>query len=176
MLFIRLNQFDKKHLPGKPETQAVVEAMIRATEGTFVAGLESIFGHFRSSSLDDRILELLEDIVRYCDWVEMVQPSEVNRAIKNVLQGREGEAMSQAVKAVRKGISEIAWEGGVAAGEARGRAGSIIHILTRRFRTVSKPVKDKVGSITDIDRLDELTDQALDCQSLAEFSKSLQSQ
>ena len=176
VLFIRLNQFDKRHLRGKPETQAVVESMIRATEGTFVAGLESIFGHFRGTSLGDQILELLEDIVRYCDWVETVQPSEVNRAIKNVLQGREGSVMSQAVKAVRKAISEMAWEGGVAEGEIKGGARAIIRILTRRFRTVSKPVKDKVGSITDIDRLDKLTDQALDCQSLAEFSKSLQSQ
>jgi len=81
--------------------------------------------------------------------------------------------MSQTVK---KGIWETGWENGVAAGEVKGKAGSIIHILTRRFRTVSKPVKEKVGSITDIDRLDKLTDQALDCQSLAEFSKSLQSQ
>jgi len=170
ILFVRLNQFNKRNLPGKPETQAIIESMIRATEGTFVAGLESIFGYFKGSSLDYRILELLEDIVRYCDWVETVTPDEVGKVIKNVLKGQEGIKMSQAVKAVRKAISDIAWEGGVAEGSAR----SIIRILNRRFRTVSKPVRDKVSSITDIDRLDKLTDKALDCQSLAEFSESLQ--
>jgi len=33
--------------------------------------------------------------------------------------------------------------------------------------------KDKVSSITDLNRLDELTDQAAECQSLAEFTKAL---
>ena len=80
--------------------------------------------------------------------------------------------MSQAVKAVRKAFMDIARESYVAEGGSR----AIIRILTRRFRTVSKPVKDKVSSIMDIDRLDELTDHALDCQSLDEFAKVLQSQ
>jgi hypothetical protein len=78
VLFIRLNEFDKKHLPGKPETQAVVEAMIRATEGTFVAGLGSVIGHFKDSTLDGRILELIEDIFCYCDWVEDITPDAVD--------------------------------------------------------------------------------------------------
>jgi len=82
VLFIRLNQFDKKHLPGKPETQAVVESMIRATDGTFVAGLESVIGHFKGSSLDGRIRELITDIVYYCDRVEKVTPNELDKAIK----------------------------------------------------------------------------------------------
>jgi len=87
IVFIRLHQFDKQHLLGKPETQAVVEAMIRATEGTFVAGLESVLGHFRGSTLYDRIYELMEDIVCYCDWVEEVLPNEMNKVINNVLTG-----------------------------------------------------------------------------------------
>jgi hypothetical protein len=169
VLFIRLNQFDKRHLPGKPETQAVVESMIRATEGTFVAGLESVIGHFRETSLDGRILELLEDIVRYCNWVEEVTPNEVDRAIGNAIKGKEDIEMSQVVKAVRKGI----WKTGYESGVAEGRAGSIIRFLNRRFKKIPKPVKDKVSSITDIDRLDELTDQAADCKSLDEFAKAL---
>jgi hypothetical protein len=87
VFFIRLNQFDKKHLLGKPETQAVVESMIRATDGTFVAGLVSVIGHFTDSTLDDRILELIEDIVRYCDWVEDVTPDTVDKVISNVIEG-----------------------------------------------------------------------------------------
>ena len=165
VLFIRLNQFDKQHLPGKPETQAVVESMIRATEGTFVAGLESIFGHFKSSSLDDRILELLEDIVRYCDWVEMVQPSEVNRAIKNVLQGREGEAMSQAVKAVRKGI----WETGYVEGGAK----VVLTVLRARFKKVPKGVENAVRQMTDPIALDSWATHAATCKSLDEFVAAL---
>jgi len=169
VLFIRLNQFDKRNLPGKPETQAVVESMIRATEGTFVAGLESVIGRFKGVSLDSRIEELIEDIVRYCNWVEEVTPGEVDRAIKNAIKGQEGIRMSQAVKAVKKAIWATGYESGVAEGSAR----TIVRILTRRFRKVSKPVKDKVSSITDIDRLEELADQAVDCKSLDEFAKAL---
>jgi hypothetical protein len=72
VLLIRLNRFDVNHLPGKPETQEVIESMIRATDGTFAAGLESVIGHFKDSTLDDRIRELIGDIVQYCHWVEKV--------------------------------------------------------------------------------------------------------
>lgn len=118
VLFIRLNQFDKRHLPGKPETQAVVEAMIRATDGTFVAGLGSVIEHFRDSTLDGRILELIEDIVQYCDWMEDVTPDVVDKVINKVIEGQEESKMSQAVKAVRKAFEKIARESYIAEGEA----------------------------------------------------------
>ena len=123
------------------------------------------------------IEKLIQYIVYYCDWVAEVTPDEIDKAIQKVIEGKEGIRMAQTI---RKGISDIAWEGGFAEGEvrgeARGRAGSIVRFLGRRFQKVPKSIKDKVCSITDINRLDELTDQAADCQSLAEFSKSLQSQ
>jgi len=169
VLFIRLNQFDKQNLLGKPETQAVVESMIRATEGTFVAGLKSVFGHFEDLSLEGKILELLEDIVRYCNWVETVTPSEVDRAIANINSEKGDTEMSQSIKAlIKKAFADR--ESYV----AEGKAGSIIRFLDRRFQKVPKAIKDKVSAIKDINRLDELTDQAADCQSLAEFRKSLQ--
>ena len=173
VLFIRLNRFDKNNLPGRPETQAVVESMIRATDGTFVAGLESVLGHFTDLPLDDRIRKLIADIIYFCDLVEAVTPDEFDKAIKNTIKGEKGIKMAQTIK---KGISAMAWESGVAAGEAKGRAGSIIRFLNRRFQKVPKSVKDKVSSITDIDRLDALTDQAAECKSLAEFTESLKPQ
>ena len=76
--------------------------------------------------------------------------------------------MSEAVKVVRKALTEITGRDFVEI-----VAESTISILTRRFVKVSKPVKDKIRSITDIDLLDELNDQALFCYSMAEFTKSL---
>ena len=140
--------------------------MIRATDGTFVAGLKGIIGHFKGLSLDDRINHLIEDIFQYCNLVEVVTSDEVDMAITHVIQGQEGIKMAQAIK---KGI----WATGREHGLAEGGARTLIRFLSRRFRTVPKSVKDKVTSITDIDRLDALTDQAADCQSLAEFTKSL---
>jgi hypothetical protein len=170
VLFIQLNQFDIKNLPGKPETRAVVESMIRATNGTFVAGLESILGHFTGLTLDDRINDLAAEIIYYCDRVEAVTPDEIDKAILNTIKGPEGIKMAQTIK---KGISQIAWEGGVAKGEVKGGARIILRFLNRRFQKVPKSVKDKVCSIMDIDRLDELTDQAAECQSIDEFAESL---
>jgi len=161
VLFIRLNQFDKHNLPGKPETRAVVESMVRATDGTFVAGLESVLGHFTDLPLDDRICELIHDIFRYCDLVEGVTPEEFDNAIKNTIKDEESIKM---VQTLRKSY--------VAEGGAR----TILRFLSRRFQEVPKSVRDKVSSITDIDRLDELTDQAASCQSIDEFAESLKSQ
>jgi hypothetical protein len=170
VLCIRLNQFDKRNLPGKPETQAVVEAMIRATEGTFVAGLESVIGRFRGSSLDRRIFDLIADIFCYCDWVEEVTPDKMDEVIKKVIEGREGIKMSQAV---RKGIWTTGYESGVADGVASGGARTIIQVLSHRFQTVPKSVEKKVYAIKSVDQLDQLTGQAVSCQSIAEFAESL---
>jgi hypothetical protein len=170
VFFIRLNKFDKRRLPGKPRTRAVVESMIRATGGTFVAGLGHIVGYFAGSPLDKPIGELLEDIFGYCAWTEGVTPDTVDKAILNVIKGQEGIKMTRTIK---KGLLAMGYKSGFAEGESRGRAGSVIRVLTRRFRTVSKPVKDKVGSITDTDRLDELMDRAVDCPTLDEFTKAL---
>jgi hypothetical protein len=169
VLFVRLNQFDKHNLPGKPETQAVVESMIRAADGTFVAGLESVIGHFKNLSLDSRIKDLINSIFHYCTLVEGVTPDAIDRAIGSAIKGKEGEKMSQADK---KGI----WTEGYESGEVNGSARSIIRFLNCRFQKVPKSVKDKVNSIVDIDHLDKLTDQAAECKSLDEFTKALQSQ
>jgi len=177
VLFIRLNQFDKKHLPGKPETQAVVEAMIRATEGTFVAGLRSVIGHFVDSTLDERILELIADIFCYCDWVEDISPDAVDKVISNIIEGQEESKMSQAVrKAVRKTFERIARESYIDEGKAEGKAGSIIQVLNHRFQTVPKSVEKKVYAVKNVDQLVQLTGQAVSCQSIAEFADSLKSQ
>jgi hypothetical protein len=177
VLLIRLNRFDVNHLPGRPETQAVIESMIRATTGTFASGLESVIGHFKGATLDDRIRDLIADIVHYCDRVEAINPDQVDRVIQNVIKGQEGIRMSQAI---HKSIWATGWETGNAEGRAIGRseggAETIIRFLNRRFKTIPKAIEKKISTIRDIDQLNELTDQAADCQSLEEFAKALKPQ
>ena len=165
VLFIRLNKFDKKHLPGKPETQAVVEAMIRATEGTFIAGLGSVIGHFMDSTLDGRILELIEDIVRYCVWMEDVTPDAVDKVISNVVEGQEENKMSQAVKAVRKTFERIARESYVADAKAE----AILIVLRERFKKIPKTTENAIRQLRDPVALDSWTAYAASCQSMDEF-------
>jgi hypothetical protein len=169
VFFVRLNRFDKNRLPGKPKTKAVVESMIRATDGTFVVGLESILGHFRDSSLDDRIYELMEDIVHYCDSVEVVTPDKVDKAITNVLKGQGEDKLSQADKAVRKAFTKVAWEGGV----AEGKADTVLAILRDRFRKVPKGIEKAVCKITDPVALQSWVAFAATCESLNEFAEAI---
>ena len=170
VLFIRLNQFDKKHLPGKPETQAVVESMIRATEGTFVAGLESVIGRFRDSTLDKRIGELIEDIFRYCDWVEKVTPDEADKAIKNIIKGQEGIKMSQAV---RKGIWETGYENGVAEGEAKASREMLLEFIRGKFGKVPKHIERAINQMNDPIALKSLAARTANCKSFDKFAEEL---
>ncbi|MGL6225120.1 MAG: hypothetical protein ACRC10_00665 [Thermoguttaceae bacterium] len=63
---INLRKFDYGQLPGRPETRAVVKSLKRAKEGTFADHLEQVVGHLATVSLDSRIKDLVESIVRYC--------------------------------------------------------------------------------------------------------------
>jgi len=182
VLFIRLNQFDKRHLPGRPETQAVVEAMIRATEGTFVAGLGSVIGHFKDSTLDDRILELIADIFCYCDWVEDITPSAVDKVINNVIEGQEENEMSQAIRnAVRKTFERIARESYVAEAEARGEANGeakagreiILESIRGRFGKVPKYIERAISQMNDPIALKSLAVRTGSCKTLDEFAAEL---
>ena len=173
VLFIPLNQFDKKHLPGRPETRAVVESMIRATDGTFVVGLGSVIGHFKDSTLDERILELIEDIVLYCDWTEDVTPDAVDKILSNVVEGQEDNKMSQAVKQVRKTFERIARESYVAEAEAKTSREIILGSIRGKFGKVPKNIEKAVNQMNDPIALKSLAVRTGSCTTLAEFEAEL---
>ena len=64
-------------------------------------------------------------------------------------------------------------EEGEAKGKAEGKAESIIHTLTKRIAQPSEELEKNLRAITDLERLDQLFDVALDCQSLGEFESVL---
>jgi len=173
VLFIPLNQFDKKHLPGRPETRAVVESMIRATDGTFVVGLGSVIGHFKDSTLDERILELIEDIVLYCDWTEDVTPDAVDKILSNVVEGQEDNKMSQAVKQVRKTFERIARESYVTEAEAKTSREIILGSIRGKFGKVPKNIEKAVNQMNDPIALKSLAVRTGSCTTLAEFEAEL---
>jgi hypothetical protein len=73
------------------------------------------------------------------------------------------------VEGIAKGIVE-----GIAKGRTEGRAKMIIRILSRRLELPSMPLQNRISSIQDIDKLDELADFALTCVSLDEFATALE--
>jgi len=46
-------------------------------------------------------------------------------------------------------------------------------ILTKRFQSVPKPLKEQIRAITDFERLEKLADFAFDCQTVEEFEEVL---
>ena len=139
----------------------VADSIITGLSRRFRRVPKSIKDEIKSITDIDRLDEL-DDHVLDCytpkDFIRVLRPQQ------------------QVMPKDKKGAWAMWYEKGIAEGEVRGRAGTIIRFLGHRFQKVPKSIKDKVSSITDINRLDELTDQAADCRSLAEFSKSLQSQ
>jgi hypothetical protein len=54
VIFINLRRFQYGQLPGKPETQAIVESLMRATDGTFIEQLPGVLRHVADADLDER--------------------------------------------------------------------------------------------------------------------------
>jgi hypothetical protein len=59
-------------------------------------------------------------------------------------------------------------------GIAKGRADTIIRILSRRLELPPMSLQNRIRSIQNIDKLDELADFALTCVSLDEFATALE--
>ena len=53
------------------------------------------------------------------------------------------------------------------------RAKTLLQILTKRFQSVPESLESRIFAITDLAKLEELTDFALDCESLETFSEEL---
>jgi hypothetical protein len=193
---INLNLYDYGHLPGKPATQAIVESMKRATDGTFLSHLPNIVGLVREANFKmEQSVDLLTMIGRYCSLVfKNTSSKHIFQSISNTFTGKEGIEMATAVE---KGIWEEATEQGFARGIAQGREqgiaqgreqgieqgreegreqgqiNSLLRILTKRFGLVNATLNEKIHAIKDNERLAQLIDFSLDCKSLEEFEKEL---
>ena len=66
VIFINLRRFRYGHLPGKPETQAIVEALMRATDGTFIEQLPSVLQHVADGGQNEHLrLDMTRTISSY---------------------------------------------------------------------------------------------------------------
>ncbi|MCL2303724.1 MAG: Rpn family recombination-promoting nuclease/putative transposase [Planctomycetaceae bacterium] len=57
--------------------------------------------------------------------------------------------------------------------EARGKAGTLLKILRKRFNKVPKDVENTIHNMNDPVALDSWAEHALDCQSMAEFAQAV---
>ncbi|MGL6226518.1 MAG: hypothetical protein ACRC10_07820, partial [Thermoguttaceae bacterium] len=147
----------------------------RAKEGTFADHLEQVVGHLATVSLDSRIKDLVESIVRYCAVTDGVTTQQVDKAILTTIQGQEGVEMSQTVY---KGIFADGIASGVARGKLEGKlegeVKTILTILKARFKTeVPQRIVRELNRRTDEIALQSLAALAATCNSLEDFQAEL---
>ena len=167
LIIINLRRFGYGDLPGRPETQAVVETMKRAFDDTLAEHLPGVLGRLEAVPLDDRILELTTTVAWYSGCVADIEQERIAEAVTNVIKGKKGVEMAEVIQ---RGIFQEGKAEGVAEGEARGE---IRATLKQRFNGVSQDIKDAIQSITDLVALESLLAHAESCKSLDEFAEGL---
>jgi hypothetical protein len=170
LLVINLRRFAYNNLPGKPETQAVVETMKRAFDGTLAAHFPDVLGRLGAISIDDRIMDLMANISWYTGRVTDIAPEKIVETVTNVIKGKDGVQMAEMIK------SSLILEG-IEIGEARGqlkeKVKDISKLLQLRFNQVPDEITSELNSRTDLIALDSLFDLAAQCNTLDEFAKGL---
>ncbi|MDR0706026.1 MAG: hypothetical protein LBF88_13720 [Planctomycetaceae bacterium] len=99
------------------------------------------------------------------------------KTFQEVIMGKVIDQCLQELGLTDKWRAEGKAEGkaeGEAKGKAEGEAKAIIRILSCRLESPSMSLQNKISSIQDIAKLDELTDLALTCVSLDEFATALE--
>ncbi|MCL2304472.1 MAG: Rpn family recombination-promoting nuclease/putative transposase [Planctomycetaceae bacterium] len=179
LIVINLRKFNYNNLPGKPETQAVVETMKRAFDATLAEHLPGVLSRLKAAQLDDRILELTGTIAWYSGCAADIEPEQIVNTVTNFIKGKKGIEMAETIRrgVFSEGKAEGIAEGiaeGLAEGEARGIArGTVLTFLRARFKSVPKDIEEAVRVMMDLTALESLAVHAETCESLDEFSEVL---
>jgi hypothetical protein len=174
VLVINLRRFDYANLPGKPETQAVVETMKRAFDGTLAEHFPDVLERLAVIPIDERITDLIRSIVWYSGCVTDMGAERISKAVTNVIKGKDGVEMAEAIQ---KGI----FQEGIEIGEARGKiegkieekVNDILTLLQINFGEVPETISDELSNRTDLVALQSLFVLAAQCKSLDVFANAL---
>jgi hypothetical protein len=175
VIFINLRRFKYGQLPGRPETQAFVESLMRATDETFIEQLPSVLQHVADAGPNEHLrLDMTCTISSYCTWAAHATAEQINRAITTVFKGQEGIHMAEAVQKsiIQEGI-EIGRSEGEAIGGLKEKVKDILSLLQFRFVQVPEDISVELNKRTDLTALQSLFSLAYHCQTLDEFANGL---
>jgi hypothetical protein len=167
IILINLKHFDYHHLPGNFVTQAIVESLKRATDGTFAEFFVRILELVKAACLGtQQTFNLTDTITRYCTWTSGTSSEQIVQSITKVFKGSEGIEMATTIQ---KGILQE----GIEIGELKGKVDSILTFLRARFKQVPQHIVDSLNRRTDAIALESLVVLAATCSSLDEFAAEL---
>ncbi|MDR1964169.1 MAG: Rpn family recombination-promoting nuclease/putative transposase [Planctomycetaceae bacterium] len=171
LIVINLRRFHFGNLPGKPETQAIVESMKRATDGTFTKHFDRILELVKAANLGkQQTYDLTNNITRYCTWTNNVTSEQIVQSITKIFNGTEGIDMANTIQ---KSILQEGIEIGETRGELKCRVNDLLTFLRARFTQVPQHIVDSLNQRTDAIALESLVALAATCSSLDEFAAEL---
>ena len=179
IIFINLRRFQYGQLPGKPETQALVESLMRATDGTFIDHLSSVLNRVIESDLNEPLQwSLIKTISVYYSLTAKATSEQLAQAISTVFKGQEYIKMIEEIKDsyILEGI-EIGEAKGIEIGEARGelkgKVEAILTFLRAKFQYVPDEIVTELNKRTDVTALESLVVFTAQCKTLDEFANAL---
>ena len=126
VLVINLRRFQYGKLPGRPVTQAFVESLMRATDGTFAVNLDSVFRHIQDANLDRSFKwDYIQAVSSYCSRCVGLTREHFKEAILKVFEGKEGIEM---LETIPNGILQEGIAIGVDKGRVEGRVEEKIEV------------------------------------------------
>lgn len=176
---INLRRFKYDHLPGELHTQAFVESLMRATDGTFNEHLPEIMQKIARSNLSESgRYDLTRTVAVYSTWTAGTSSQEIVDAISTAFKEQEGIKMTKIIQKtlLQEGIEIGEKRGekrGKAEGKAEAKAEAILVVLRVRFKRVSVKVSEAVRQMSDPTALNSHLHFALTCTSMKEFADSL---
>jgi hypothetical protein len=166
LLVCNLRRFSYGHLLGRPETQATVETMKRAFDGTLAKHFPGMLDRFDATPIDDRMMEIIGTITWFSGCVADIDPERINEAVTKTIKGKKGVEMAETIQ---KGM----FQQGIERGKVEEKINDIQKLLRFRFSQIPNEIADDLNSRTDLIALDSLFEVAFQCKSMAEFADAL---
>jgi len=167
VFLINLRHFQYGNLPGRPETRAIAESMMRATDGTFIDYLPGIFAHVAEADLAEPLrLDLTRSISSYGTYAAQATSEQIANAISSVFKGQEALKMIETIK------NSFVLEG-IEIGQAKGKIETLLAFLYARFKSVPKHITDAISQMTDPIALDSLATVVANSTSIDEVADAL---
>ena len=170
VIAINLSRFEYGKLPGSPETQALIEAMKRAMDGTLAKNLKKIVRSLERLPMDQRIRDIAQSIIIYAAWSTDASKEQLEEAILTVWKGDEGNTMTETIQKGFRYECEVQY---TKEGKVEGKIEGVLVILKERFKRVPKEIKKSLATMNDPIALDSLLVHAATCTSLEDFADSL---